>query len=240
MSDSTSYVNAWETFWRDTSDAPGEAIWDSDPSLAAEPHVEFLAPHADVSLPIVDLGCGNGTQTRYLAGRFARAMGVDLSHAAIEHARRADAAGVAEFRQLNLVDTAAVRDLHTSLGDTNVYMRAVIHQSEPKDRPAVAEAVAELIGKRGRAFVAELTAESKRVLQEVVQGPGGPPPKLARVFAHGLKPAEAEDREVPELFRALGLDVLAHGYTELPQTEYRADGSRIDLPAQWLVLGRTG
>ncbi|MET9513675.1 methyltransferase domain-containing protein [Streptomyces sp. NPDC002994] len=234
------YVHAWESYWEDTPDTPGEAIWDSDPSLTAAPHLELFAPHVDVALPVVDVGCGNGTQTRYLARHFSRAVGVDLSHAAVAHARRADTANAVEFRQLDAADPAAVRELHKRLGDSNVYLRAVIHQSEPPDRPLVAAAVAELVGQRGRAFVVELTAEAKTVLRELMGEPGGPPPKLARVFAHGLKPAESEDSEVPELLRASGLTVLADGRTTLAQTEFRADGTRIELPAQWLIVGRTG
>ncbi|MGW6307169.1 SAM-dependent methyltransferase, partial [Streptomyces niveus] len=72
MSVSERYRDSWESYWRETSDAPGEAIWDSHPSLAAVPHCEILLPHADPALPVVDLGCGNGTQTRHLATRFAR------------------------------------------------------------------------------------------------------------------------------------------------------------------------
>ncbi|MFD5033330.1 class I SAM-dependent methyltransferase [Streptomyces sp. NPDC058405] len=238
MDASRRYREAWEGFWRETSDAPGEAIWDSDPALASVPHSELLLPYADVSLPVVDLGCGNGTQTRYLATCFDRAVGVDLSHAAIELARRADTAKVAEFEQLDLVDHDAVRALRERLGDTNVYMRAVIHQSEPQDRPAVAGAVAELLGGRGRAFVVELTPASKAVLLKAAEGPGGPPEKLRRVFDHGLKPAGAAEEEVPELLRAVGLTVLATGDTALAQTERLPDGTRIDLPARWFVLAR--
>ncbi|WP_405984337.1 class I SAM-dependent methyltransferase [Streptomyces sp. NBC_00872] len=238
MDVSQRYREAWEGYWRETSDAPGEAIWDADPSLTAIPHSELLLPYADVSLPVVDLGCGNGTQTRYLATRFARAIGVDLSHAAIEHARHADTAKTAEFEQLDLVDQDAVRALRDRIGDTNVYMRAVIHQSEPQDRPVVAGAVAELLGERGRAFVVELTPASKAVLQQAASGPGGPPAKLRRVFDHGLRPAGATDEEVPALLRAAGLTVLATGDTALAQTEKMPDGSRIDLPARWFVLER--
>ncbi|MET7766731.1 class I SAM-dependent methyltransferase [Streptomyces sp. NPDC005355] len=238
MSVSERYRQAWESYWRNTSDTPGEAIWDADPSLTAAPHLELLTPHMDPSLPIVDLGCGNGTQTRYLASRFERALGVDLSSAAVEHARRADTEGAAEFRQLNLTDAAGVRELHDRLGDVNVYMRAVIHQSDAPDRRPVAEAVAELVGQRGRAFVAELTEESKTVLGELAQGPDGPPPKLRRVLDHGLRPADAADTEVPELLAAVGLDVLAEGPTALAQTERWADGSRVELPARWFVVRR--
>lgn len=242
MNVSEDYRNAWESYWQATSDAPGEAIWDSDPSLTAVPHSELLLPHADSGRTIVDLGCGNGTQTRYLATRFARAVGVDLSHAAIEHARRAGdgAAGAFEFQQLDLTDTAAVGALHARLGDSHVYMRAVIHQSEPHARAAVAAAVAGIIGGQGRAFVVELTAESREVLRRAAGGPEGPPPKLRRVFEHGLKPADAEDAEIPQLLREAGLTILADGDTTLPQTEHMADGSRIDLPARWFVLARSG
>lgn len=157
MNVSDNYRGNWESYWSETSDAPGEAIWDSDPSLTAEPHSTLLLPHADPARPIVDLGCGNGTQTRYLATRFVRAIGVDLSHAAVEHARRAAGDAPVEFEQLDLTDSDGVKALHDRLGDCNVYMRAVIHQSEPAARPAVAAAVATLIGSAGRAFVVELT-----------------------------------------------------------------------------------
>ncbi|WP_405675274.1 methyltransferase domain-containing protein [Streptomyces sp. NBC_01511] len=236
MGVSQRYQDSWEGYWRETSDAPGEAIWDSDPSLTAAPHCEIFLPHADPELPVVDLGCGNGTQTRYLATRFARAVGVDLSHAAIEHARRADTAKVAEFEQLSLVDHESVRALAGRVGDTHVYMRAVIHQSEPQDRPAVAAAVAALLGERGRAFVVELTSGSKTLFQRAAEEPGGGPAKLRRVFDHGLKPAAATDDEVPRLLGDAGLRIIDSGDTTLPQTEYLADGTRIDLPARWFVL----
>ncbi|MES9506674.1 class I SAM-dependent methyltransferase [Streptomyces sp. NPDC000609] len=237
MDVSRRYREAWEGYWSATSETPGEAIWDSDPSLTSVPHAELLLPHADTSLPVVDLGCGNGTQTRYLATCFSRAIGVDLSHAAIAHARHADPEGVAEFAQLDLVDAEAVAALHERTGDTNVYMRAVIHQSEPEARAAVAAAVAMLVGERGRAFVVEPTPASKDVLQQVAQGPDGPPEKLRRVLAHGLKPASASEEEVRRLLQEAGLTTLAAGATALAQTEYLPDGTRVALPARWFVLG---
>ncbi|MGW2469196.1 methyltransferase domain-containing protein [Streptomyces sp. SID2999] len=238
MNVSDDYRSNWESFWRETSDERGDAIWDSDPALTAEPHSDLLLPHADAGRVIVDLGCGNGTQTRYLATRFARAVGVDLSDAAIDHARRATAGAAAEFEQLDLTDTDAVRELHDRLGDSNVYMRAVIHQSEPSARPLVAAAVAELLGQEGRAFVVELTSASRDVLKRAAEGPAGPPPKLRRVFHHDLKPADAGDEEIPRLLAEAGLKILATGETVLPQTEHFADGTRIDLPARWFVLAR--
>ena len=238
MDVSERYRESWEGFWRETSDAPGEAMWDAEAALSAVPHSELLLPYADAALPVVDLGCGSGTQTRYLATTFARAIGVDLSHAAVEHARRADPGKLAEYEQLDLVDAEAVRALGERTGEVNVYMRAVIHQSEPQDRPAVAAAVAQLLGVKGRAFVVELTPASQGVLKNAADSPGGPPAKLRRVFEHGLKPAGAGDEEVPELLIAAGLRILASAGTALPMTERLPDGTRIDLPARWFVLAR--
>ncbi|GAA1921389.1 class I SAM-dependent methyltransferase [Streptantibioticus ferralitis] len=237
MGVSSGYLEAWEGFWRDTPVIPGAAIWDCDSALSAEPHLELLSPYLDAApLPAVDLGCGSGTQTRYLAKHFGRAYGVDFAAAEVDYACRADPDGMAEFRQLDASDTAAVERLHAELGTANVHMRGVIHQCEAAARPAVAEAVAKLTGERGRAFVVGLLSAAKTVLREIAEG--GPPPKLASVFSHGLTPGEVDDAVVPELLCGAGLSVLAQGRIELVMTEYRPDGSRIDLPAQWLVVGR--
>lgn len=238
MSVTTRYRNAWEGFWQEAPDEPGGVIWDADASRTAARHVALFEPHVeDRQLPVLDLGCGNGTQTRYLAGHFPRALGLDLSPAAVGLARRQDPDGRAEYAQLDATDGAAVQDLHERLGDANVYVRGVIHQSEPADRRPVAEAVATLAGRRGRAFVVELSEAAKPVLMGLAQRPEGPPPKLRPVFAHGLAPAEVADGTFAELFRAAGLAVLASGEMPLSLTESAADGNPIELPARWLVVG---
>ncbi|PWI42258.1 SAM-dependent methyltransferase [Streptomyces sp. ICBB 8177] len=224
---------AWESFWRET------AVRDYDASLSVKSHLALFEPFVDGSKPVVDLGCGSCATTRFLAERFARAAGVDLSRVVVEHARRADPSGTAEFRQLNAAEPEQVRALHAELGDADVHLRAVIHQSEPAARPAIAAAVATPAGRRGRAFIVEALAVAKTVIADAVRDAGGPPPKIARVFAHGLTPAETEDETVPELLQETGLSALASARADLVMTECRADGSsRTGLPTQWLVAGR--
>ncbi|MEV8410058.1 hypothetical protein AB0R12_31020, partial [Streptomyces niveus] len=48
--------------------------------------------------------------------------------------------------------------------------------------------------------------------------------------------ATAADDEVPRLLGEAGLRIIDSGDTTLPQTEYLADGTRLDLPARWFVL----
>ncbi|MEV0091078.1 class I SAM-dependent methyltransferase [Streptomyces sp. NPDC050738] len=241
MSVTSRYKDAWEGFWSEAPDEPGAVFWDAEPALTALLHLALFERHfTDQGLPVVDLGCGNGTQTRCLAGRFERILGVDLSSAAIEHARHQDASGQVRFEQLDAVDEKAVQQLHAELGDAHVYMRGVLHQSEPADRQSLADAIATLVGERGRAFVVEPSQEAKPLMMGIAQGPAGPPAKMRPIFAHGIAPGEVADAELPEYFRTAGLAVVAEGELPLTTTEHRSDGSLIELPSKWLVVGRAG
>ncbi|MFE4858562.1 class I SAM-dependent methyltransferase [Streptomyces sp. NPDC056670] len=241
MSVTSKYLDAWEGFWREAPDEQGAVFWDAEPALTAARHLAHFAARIDrPELPLVDLGCGNGTQTRYLAARYPRVTGVDLSLAAIEHARGQDPDGEAEFEQLDAADPKAVQELHGRLGDANVYVRGLLHQCEPADRQPVADAVATLLGEHGRGFVVELAEAAKAVLAGLAQSPQGPPPKLRPVFAHGLTPGEVSDAALGQLLTDAGLSVVAEGQLPLISTEYTADGRRIELPARWLVVARAG
>ncbi|KOU35625.1 class I SAM-dependent methyltransferase [Streptomyces sp. WM6378] len=241
MSVTSRYKDAWEGFWREAPDEQGAVFWDAEPALTAARHLAHFAARIDrPDLPLVDLGCGNGTQTRYLAARYPKVTGVDLSLAAVEHARSQDTDGEAEFEQLDAADTKAVDELHSRLGDANVYVRGVLHQCEPADRRPVADAIATLLGAQGRAFVVELAEAAKPVLMGLAQSPAGPPPKLRPVFAHGIAPGELSDAALVDLLTAAGLTVLAEGELPLTTTEYTADGRRIELPSRWLVVGQAG
>lgn len=237
MNVSGSYAKAWEDFWQDAPDAPGGVFWDADPELTAARHLDRLAAHFDPGLPVVDLGCGNGTLTRFLARHYRRVVGVDLAHAAVARAARDDPRGLAAYQRLDGVDADAVRALHDELGDANVYMRGVLHQCDPADRSRLVDGIAILAGGRGRAFAVELAEAAGDVLREIAQAPGGPPPGLGAVLAHGIAPAGVEDAAVPGYFAAAGLTVLAAGEEPLATAEFRPDGVRIEVPSRWLVAG---
>ena len=239
MSVTSRYRGAWEGFWREAPDEPGAVFWDADPAVTAAVHVPLFEPHlADPGLPLVDLGCGNGTQTRYLAERFPRVLGTDIAEAALDRARHADPAGQAGYRLLDAAEKSEAEALHAELGDANVYMRGVLHQCEPGDRQPVIDAIATLVGTRGRAFLVELSEAARPVLGALAQSPSGPPPKLAPVFRHGIAPGEVADAAVPEYLRNAGLAVLATGELPLTTTEATPDGERIVLPSKWVLAGR--
>ncbi|MGI5379317.1 class I SAM-dependent methyltransferase [Streptomyces sp. CA-251387] len=240
MSVTSRYRDAWEGFWQEAPEEQGAVFWDAEPAVTAGRHLALFDAHlTDPGLPMVDLGCGNGTQTRFLADRFRRVVGADLSAAALDHARHADPAGQATYRLFDAVEKTEAETLHAELGDANVYMRGVLHQAEPDDRQPMVDGIATLVGERGRAFLVELSESAKPVLIGLAQSPAGPPPKLAPIFRHGIAPGEVADAAVPEYLRAAGLTVLASGELPLVTTEYGPDGRRIELPSTWVVAGRT-
>lgn len=240
MSVTSRYREAWEGFWREAPGEQGAVFWDAEPALTAGVHLALFEPYVTFhALPLVDLGCGNGTQTRFLADRFPHVVGVDLSAAAVERARHADVAEVATYRPLDAAEKSESQSLHAELGDVNVYMRGVLHQCDPEDRQPLMDGIATLVGERGRVFLVELSEAARDVLMGLAQGSDGPPPKLAPVLRHGIAPGEVRDDSVREHLGAAGLTVLASGELPLVTTEYTALGTRIELPSKWLVAGRT-
>ncbi|MFI9168486.1 class I SAM-dependent methyltransferase [Streptomyces lincolnensis] len=239
MSVTSRYREAWEGFWREAPGERGSVFWDAEPVLTAGVHVALFEPHlVDHTLPMIDLGCGNGTQTRFLADRFPRVVGTDLSTAALDHARRSDPAGQASYRPLDAADKDETHTLHAEVGDANVYMRGVLHQADPDDRQALVDGIAALVGERGRAFLVELSEDAKAILLGLARSAEGPPPKLAPVFRHGIAPGEVADDAIPVYLNVAGLSILAGGDLPLTTTEYRPDGTRIELPSTWVVAGR--
>ncbi|QKW10150.1 class I SAM-dependent methyltransferase [Streptomyces sp. NA04227] len=235
------YRESWEGFWSEAPQEPGEVLWDADPDVTAGQHLPLLEPHLrDAELPFVDLGCGNGTQTRFIATRFRKVFGADLSLAAIERAHAHNTLDGPEFRVLDCVDEDEVAQFAATLGgEANVYMRGVLHQCEPGDRQLVMDGVARLIGENGRAMLVELAEDARSVLMGQAQGPSGPPPKLAPVLRHGIAPGEMADAELSAHVAEAGLSLLASGRMPLITTEHTAHGSLIEVPSNWLVVGRS-
>ena len=134
------YAKLWDDYWSDT-DATGQVFWDSRPEVGVEDDLRRFGAHLDRGLPIVDLGCGHGTQTRALARQFSRVVGVDVSAAGLAIARAGEPLPGLEFVVLDLLDPAAAAALQGGIGDANVYVRAVFHQL---DEAARVQAVAGL------------------------------------------------------------------------------------------------
>jgi trans-aconitate methyltransferase len=144
MTSANRYLTSWENFWSTSTGAPGEIFWDADPAHAAEQDLPLFQDYADPQLTLIDLGCGNGTQTRFLADHFARVIGTEISPAAVEIARTKHAAPNISYRVLDVLCPEDAQALDEEIGDANLYMRAVLHQLSPADHATAIQSIERL------------------------------------------------------------------------------------------------
>ncbi|WP_426997652.1 class I SAM-dependent methyltransferase [Pseudarthrobacter sp. N5] len=148
---------AWDLYWAriTASGAQGDVLWDSGDDHELLGYVEHLKQSFDPDLPVVDIGCGNGSFTRRLGQYFPQAIGVDVSAHAVARAR-AESEGVVNV-------SYTVRDMTipgagaglAGNSEANVFIRGVLHVLDEGDQAALAENLRLIVGTRGTVFLAE-------------------------------------------------------------------------------------
>ncbi|MET7683028.1 class I SAM-dependent methyltransferase [Streptomyces sp. NPDC005423] len=227
----------WDAFWSALPAEPGAALWDSSPQLTAARHLPLFRDHADPALPLVDIGCGSGRQTRWLARHFRWVVGLDIAEAAVELAAASHAAPNVAYRRADLLDQDTAAALRAEFGDVNVYMRGVLHQLAPDDRTRMLTTIRLLLGGSGILFAQELTERTGWFVAELLAG-GARLPKTAGLAAHfdfGARVAPADDGSLRLLFEGNGFDVVADSDIPLHTTERTPDGRPLELPTRYIV-----
>jgi SAM-dependent methyltransferase len=228
---------AWNDFWTVLPAEPGAALWDSSPELTAARHLPLLRDRLDPLLPLIDIGCGSGRQTQWLAQHFQRVLGLDIAEAAVGLADQIHRAPNVTYRVADLLDQRAVAALHAELGDANIYMRGVLHQLQPTERTTMLKTIGLLLGESGHVFAQELTKRTGWYVKELLDS-GESLPKTAELaarFDFGARFAPAQEGELRRLLEASGLDVVADGDIPLYTTENDSGGRPLELPTSYVV-----
>ncbi|MEV6282757.1 class I SAM-dependent methyltransferase [Kribbella sp. NPDC051770] len=237
MVSSAAYGEVWDSYWRDLPAGQGEALWDGDPESSVP--YSLVSAHLDPGLPLIDVGCGNGTHTGALADRFPLVLGVDISDAALDHARAAVAEDRVRFRRMDVLDPADAASVHRLTGDSNVYARGLLHLFTPLERAAAVTAFAMLNGTTGRLLSYEPAPAAGQLLAELVARPDGPPPKVARILRYGVQPADLREHETEDLLLDAGYHIVAAGSHLWRSTESTAADAPVDIPMRYVVARRT-
>jgi len=156
-------LTAWDRYWGNvrSTGAAGDVLWDSGSAHELNSYLPHLA-QLDPALPIVDVGCGNGSFTRLLAQHFPHALGLDYSANAVDRARQ-EAAGIttASFAVCDMTAPNAALTVETALeaagwhGNANVFIRGVLHVLDRSGQAALAANLLPVVGTRGGVFLAE-------------------------------------------------------------------------------------
>jgi SAM-dependent methyltransferase len=232
---------AWERYWSRTraTGPAGDVLWDAGQPEEAAAVAARMRAHADPSLPIVDVGCGNGRQARALAGLASRVVGIDASAAAIRRARQESDDPTIEFRVADVTDPDLGRRLRAELGEANVHIRGVLHIVDPAHHPTVVRNLAEILGARGTAYLCETNAPGDPLDYLVMQGatPTSMPEILRRCVAAGIRrPSHFGARELAESFPPGDWDVLESGPTTMYGVPPRPGGVIQPIPSYFAVV----
>jgi len=231
------YLTSWENFWSTSTGTPGEIFWDADPAHAAQQDMALFQGSVDPQLPLIDLGCGNGTQTRFLADHFPKVLGTEISPAAGEIARTTHAAPNITYRVLDVLSPDDVQALHEEIGDANVYMRAVLHQLSPADHATAVQSIERLLGAKGALYLVELSSGAEAFFAQLIKE-YGPPPGLARVFQHQITPGMLNENELETLFPPDRFTLIRTGKSFIQTVHILPTGEVVKVPAFYAILRR--
>lgn len=223
----------WERWWTALDGTPGEIVWDADAAdLAAD--LQRFAASFDKRLPVVDFGCGNGRQTRFLGRHFTTVLGVDISPAAIDSARAAENPPHVSYRVLDARDPDAAAELHREFGDVNVYVRGVLQALPSAARPRAVRSIARLLGATGTLFAKELPPEAGSCLATVVQR-HGLSPGIARVMRL-IPPGQISVADLSRLFSADCFDMISTGTSHIHTVNTLPNGEVLMVPAIYALV----
>lgn len=178
---------AWEGYWSRvrTTGTAGEVLWDADIGAEAEQYAAVIDEFMDTSLPVIDVGCGNGRWTRWLSQRFPVTLGVDVSASAVQRAEEeSDGIQGVAYRALDLTAPGAGRRLQEEFGDAHVFVRGVFHVLRPKQRELLGRNLREVVGARGRVLLTETNYRGNPLsyMQSLGARPGSIPAPLRRAI----------------------------------------------------------
>ncbi len=237
-------AKAWDLFWTRVrrTGKDGDVLWDLGSDAEQEAVTARLRAHLDLGLPIVDIGCGNGRQTRALASCFPRVLGVDHAAAAVARARE-ESAGIAnvEYRVLDIARPGAGKALAAELGPMNAHIRGVLHVLPPEAQRVAVENLSALLGHTGALYVVETDFDGDPLDHLEYQGAsaGSIPEPLRLCLQSGVRPpAHFSEREIEALFPHERWQRLAAGPTVLHTLPMhnRGRAERDELSAYYAVL----
>ena len=232
---------AWEGYWRGirTTGRSGDVLWDSDSLAERTQYSDAVVAHFDPALPVVDVGCGNGTHTRWLASLFPRVLGIDVSKGAVEMASR-EAEGIqnADFIVLDAAGARAGELLLERLGPANVFVRGVFHVLKPDKQAAMAANLRTVIGNRGRVLLAETNfrGNSLGYLAELGATRQSMPLQLQRALENLPRPGHFGARERRSVFSDSEWQLIADGPVDIEVVPLNASGLSQWVPGYYALL----
>lgn len=233
---------AWERFWRAVrrTGPEGDVLWDG----AGESELDWwratAAAYLDPSLPLLDVGCGNGRLSRLFAGTFPTVLGVDVAAAAVEVAER-ESRGTPSlrFRQLDVTAPDAAEALLAEVGPANVVVRGVLHILSVPDRRKAADTIHRVLAGRGSLLLLETNWRGDLLgyLEYLGGRSGRLPAALGRLVENHVPPPSAFGaRERAQTFSASHWVTVREGPVDIAPVHSLGPDAARTIPGYHAVL----
>ncbi|WP_026551053.1 class I SAM-dependent methyltransferase [Arthrobacter sp. Br18] len=235
-------TKAWEVYWSRVqhTGAGGEVLWDSASDTEWNQYGGPIREHMDLTLPVIDVGCGNGTFTRRLAEVFPLALGVDVARSAVDRAEQ-ESTGIARtrYRTIDFTTAGTGAALRSEYGPVNVFVRGVLHVLRKEQQRALARNLADLVGTTGRVLLTETNFRGNPLayLQSLGASPGNIPQQLERAIAGIPVPGRFGARERSAAFPARDWHVAAEGPVTIEAVTMTSGGPTA-IPGYFAMLRR--
>ncbi len=184
----TDYSKYWDEYYKNLVVVGKKALWDVDASLAAKLDLSIISKLLNNTLPLLDLGCGTGTQSKFLAQHFDFVIGIDVSQTAIELAEKNCQYSNLNYYWVDDLKPKVFEDLHKKLGDTNIYMRGVIHQIKPEDLRLFNNNLKTILGQKGKLYFIEVADNIRDYFSNSSDSFSRLPDAMKQTFLSNLPP----------------------------------------------------
>ena len=226
--------SAWESYWNKIFKLSNPILWDCNPELAAAKDLTRFRNIMDSQLPLIDFACGNGTQTRFLADYFTKVIGIDVSKSALEIAKLQHDFPNIEYRLLDGLKPQQAENLHSEIGDSNIYMRTGFHHILLEKRSEFAKSLQILLGNKGIIYLIELGANAINYFNSVREKYGKLPEGMTTVLEHGIRPGTVSLEDIVNIFP--DFKVLKSGEDFLNIALPLPDGEYPKVPTFYAVM----
>ena len=233
---------AWDRYWSGIrrTGAGGDVLWDAASRAELDAMLDRVRARMDTSLPLVDVGCGNGRFSRLVAPHVPRVLGIDVSPAAVERAR-AESAGMdnVEYRVMDASAAGMGPALADELGDVNVFLRGVFHVFTPAQRARAVANLRAMVGRRGAIYGVETDYRGDPLDQLVAQGATmtSLPEPVRKAIAAGIKPPRHfGEAEVRAFFPPGAWDTVESGPLTIHGLPMTTDAEFEPIPGYYAIV----
>jgi SAM-dependent methyltransferase len=236
-----SLPDGWNHYWSSvrSTGVGGDVLWDTGDLGEIPVYLPIMQEHMDMTLPIIDIGCGNGRFTRRLAPYFPLTIGIDLSTSAIALARResADTPEV-KFEAFDATVAGATTGLAAKYAPSNVFVRGLFHVLSPSARVELAKNLLPLVGATGRVFFSETNfrGNGMEYLESLGVTPLRVPEPLQRAIRDLPRPGHFGAEETAASFAAVDWELLVDGPSVIETIPLRGPTEPETIPGYFAIM----